>query len=67
SSGNHHVLANPYRVSAVVPTLTSGSTVVATRANVHYVVMAYGIAHFFGKTLRQHAHALAQISGQFIP
>ncbi|VDK37864.1 unnamed protein product [Taenia asiatica] len=61
SSSHHHVFANPYRASAIVPTLTSGSTVVATRASVHYVVMEYGIIHFFGKTLRQRAHALVQI------
>ncbi|KAM7535343.1 hypothetical protein Aperf_G00000090060 [Anoplocephala perfoliata] len=48
--------------SAIVPTLTRGSTVVATRAHVHYVVTEYGIAYLFGKTLRQRAHALIQIA-----
>nr|CDS24461.1 4 Hydroxybutyrate coenzyme A transferase [Echinococcus granulosus] len=48
--------------SAIVPTLARGSTVVATRAHVHYVVTEYGIAYLFGKTLRQRAHALIQIA-----
>ncbi|VDD79644.1 unnamed protein product [Mesocestoides corti] len=48
--------------SSIVPTLSRGSTVVATRAHVHYVVTEYGIANLFGKTLRQRAYALIQIA-----
>ncbi len=48
--------------SSIVPTLSRGSTVVATRAHVHYVVTEYGIANLFGKTLLQRAHALIQIA-----
>lgn len=39
-----------------------GAGVVTTRAHVHYVVTEYGIADLFGKSLRQRAHALINIS-----
>ncbi|EUB59502.1 4-hydroxybutyrate coenzyme A transferase [Echinococcus granulosus] len=48
--------------STIVPFLSRGTTVVATRAHVHYVVTEYGIAYLFGKNLRQRAHALIQIA-----
>ncbi|VUZ44529.1 unnamed protein product [Hymenolepis diminuta] len=48
--------------SAIVPFLSRGTSVVATRAHVHYVVTEYGIAYLFGKNLRQRAHALIQIA-----
>lgn len=48
--------------SAIVPTLGRNSTVVATRAHVHYVVTEYGIAYLFGKTLRQRAYELIKIA-----
>ncbi|KAL7060027.1 hypothetical protein AAHC03_010091 [Spirometra sp. Aus1] len=48
--------------SSIVPFLTNGSGVVATRAHVHYVVTEYGIAYLFGKNLRQRAHALINIA-----
>lgn len=48
--------------SKIVPTIREGGGVVTTRAHVHYVVTEYGIAYLFGKTLRQRAHALIQIS-----
>jgi acyl-CoA hydrolase len=35
---------------------------VTTRAHVHYVVTEHGIAYLFGKSLRQRAHALINIS-----
>lgn len=40
----------------------SGGGIVTSRAHVHYVVTEFGIAHLFGKTLRQRAHALINIS-----
>lgn len=46
----------------IVPTLKPGAGVVTSRAHVHYVVTEYGIASLFGKTLRQRAYELIQIS-----
>ena len=42
--------------------LGSGVGVVTTRAHVHYVVTEHGIAYLFGKTLRQRAYALINIT-----
>ena len=36
--------------------------VVTTRNHVHYVVTEHGIAHLFGRTLRQRAHALISVA-----
>jgi len=46
----------------IVPTLKKGAGVVTTRNHVHYVVTEHGIAHLFGRTLRQRAHALISIA-----
>ncbi|VEL26984.1 unnamed protein product [Protopolystoma xenopodis] len=48
--------------SKIVPYIKLGAGVVATRANVHYIVTEHGIAYLFGKSLRQRAHALIQIA-----
>ncbi|CAH0401588.1 unnamed protein product [Chilo suppressalis] len=48
--------------SKIVPTLKVGAGVVTSRAHVQYVVTEQGIANLFGKTLRQRAHALINIS-----
>lgn len=48
--------------SKIAPMIKPGAGVVTTRAHVHYVVTEYGIASLFGKTLRQRAHALINIS-----
>ena len=40
----------------------SGSGVVTTRANTHYVITEHGVAFLFGKSLRQRAHALIGIA-----
>ncbi|XP_065225917.1 4-hydroxybutyrate coenzyme A transferase [Planococcus citri] len=48
--------------SKITPFLKPGAGVVTTRAHVHYVVTEYGIAYLFGKSLRQRAHALINIS-----
>jgi len=48
--------------SKIVPTLKVGAGVVTTRNHVHYVVTEWGIAHLFGRTLRQRAHALIQVA-----
>jgi acyl-CoA hydrolase len=50
------------QLSRIVPTLKLGAGVVTSRADVHYVVTEYGVAHLFGKSLRERAEALIQIS-----
>ncbi len=49
-------------VSRLVNTLTLGSGVVTTRADVHYVVTEYGIANLYGRSLRERARALIDIA-----
>ncbi len=48
--------------SKIVPFLRKGSGVVSSRAHVHYIVTEYGIAHLFGRNLRQRAHAIISIA-----
>lgn len=48
--------------SRIVPFLQQGAGVVTTRAHVHYIVTEYGIAHLYGKTIRQRAEALIGIA-----
>ncbi len=48
--------------SRIVPLLRPGAGVVTTRAHVHYVVTEYGVAHLYGKSLRQRARALIEIA-----
>jgi acetyl-CoA hydrolase len=50
------------KVSRLVDTLLPGSGVVTTRADVHYVVTEYGIAHLWGRSLRQRARSLIDIA-----
>lgn len=49
-------------VSRIVPMLTPGAGVVTTRGDVHYVVTEYGVAYLHGKTIRERAIALINIS-----
>ena len=49
-------------VSKIVPQLKPGAAVVTTRAHVHYIVTEYGVAHLYGKNLRQRAEALRDIA-----
>src|SRR5271167_1135475 len=49
-------------VSRIVPRLAHGAGVLTGRADVHYVVTEYGVAYLHGKTIRQRAEALIQIS-----
>lgn len=60
------ILALPSRTSRgdsrIVPTIKPGAGVVTTRAHVHYVVTEYGIAHLFGKSIRERARALIDIA-----
>lgn len=48
--------------SKITPFLKHGAGVVTTRAHVHYVITEYGVAHLFGKNLRQRAYALTDIA-----
>lgn len=49
-------------VNRIVPFLKQGAGVVTTRGHIHYVVTEYGIAHLYGKNLRQRAKALIDIA-----
>jgi len=49
-------------ISRIVPTLTEGSGVVTTRYDVHDVVTEFGVAHLYGKTVRERAQALIAVS-----
>ena len=49
-------------LSRLVDTLLPGSGVVTTRADVHYVVTEYGIANLYGRSLRERARSLIDIS-----
>jgi acyl-CoA hydrolase len=49
-------------IPRIVPYLKQGAGVVTTRGHVHYIVTEYGVAHLFGKNLRQRAKALIDIA-----
>jgi len=49
-------------LSKIVPMLKQGAGVVTSRYHVHYVVTEHGVAHLYGKTLRQRAKALIDIA-----
>lgn len=48
--------------SRIVPLLRPGAGVVTTRAHVHYVVTEYGVAHLYGRNLRERARALIGVA-----
>jgi acetyl-CoA hydrolase len=50
------------RISRIVGMLKPGAGVVTTRNHVHYVVTEYGVAHLYGKSIRQRAGALIEIA-----
>jgi 4-hydroxybutyrate CoA-transferase len=66
SEGGKPIIALPsvtkYGESKIVPYLKTGAGVVTTRAHVHYVVTEYGVADLFGKSLKQRARLLIDIS-----
>jgi acyl-CoA hydrolase len=67
SKGGKPIIAMPSTakgdtISRIVPTLTSGSGVVASRGSIHYVVTEYGVAYLHGKSIRERAEALIQIA-----
>ncbi len=49
-------------LSRIVPFLKQGAGVVTSRGDVHYVVTEFGMAHLFGRNLRERAEALIRIS-----
>jgi len=67
SKGGKPVIALPSTakdgtISRIVDSLTEGSGVVTTRADVHYVVTEHGVASLFGKCLRDRAQELIAIA-----
>ncbi len=66
SQGGKPIIALPSTTasgeSRILSHLKPGAGVVTTRAHVHFVVTEHGIAHLFGKTLRQRAAALVAIA-----
>jgi len=67
SRGGKPIIALPStarngEVSRIMPTLTPGAGVVTTRGLVHYIVTEYGVAYLHGKTIRERAKALIEIS-----
>ncbi len=49
-------------VSRIVSVLKVGTPVTTTRQDVHYVVTEYGVAHLFGKPIRERARLLINIA-----
>ena len=67
SKGGKPIIALPStarngEMSRIVPTLAPGAGVVTSRGLVHYVVTEYGVAYLHGKTIRERAQALIEIS-----
>jgi acyl-CoA hydrolase len=67
SRGGKPIIALPStarngELSRIVPTLTPGAGVVTSRGLVHYVTTEYGVAYLHGKTIRERAKALIEIS-----
>ena len=49
-------------ISRISATLKNGAGVVTTRNHVHYVITEFGVANLYGKTIRQRALSLINIS-----
>ncbi|HSH01934.1 MAG TPA: acetyl-CoA hydrolase/transferase C-terminal domain-containing protein [Anaerolineae bacterium] len=67
SKGGKPIIALPATakggtLSRIVPTLYPGSGVTTTRNEVHYIVTEFGVAYLYGKSVRQRAEALINIS-----
>jgi acetyl-CoA hydrolase len=65
SQGGVPIIALPSTArefSRITSALKPGAGVVTTRNHVHYVVTEFGIAHLYGKTIRQRAQALINIA-----
>jgi acetyl-CoA hydrolase len=67
SKGGKPVIALPATakddtVSRIVIHLDEGAGVVTSRADVHYVVTEFGVAHLYGRSIRERAQALINIA-----
>jgi len=67
SEGGKPIIALPSitkdgKVSRIVPILNPGAGVVTSRGDVHYVITEYGVAHLFGKSLKERASELISIA-----
>lgn len=65
SKGGVPIIALPSTAkdfSRIVTSLKQGAGVVTTRNHVHYVVTEYGVAALYGKTIRERALALINVS-----
>lgn len=67
SEGGKAIIALPSTckqgsVSRISGRLLSGAGVVTTRADIHYIVTEFGIAHLHGKTIRERSLALIHIA-----
>lgn len=67
SKGGKPIIAVPAtakggELSRIVPFLKEGAGVVTSRADVHYVVTEFGVAHLFGKNLRERVEELVRIA-----
>jgi acetyl-CoA hydrolase len=50
------------RLSRIVASLKPGAGVTTSRNHVHYICTEFGVAHLYGKTIRQRARALIDIA-----
>jgi acetyl-CoA hydrolase len=67
SEGGKPIIALPsttkdFKISRIVTTLKPGAGVVTSRGDVHYVVTEYGMAHLYGKSIRERAKSLTDIA-----
>jgi acyl-CoA hydrolase len=67
SKGGKPIIAIPSTakkgtMSRIVTYLKQGAGVVTTRADVHYVVTEHGVAHLFGRNLRERVEALIEVA-----
>ena len=65
SKGGVPIIALPSTAkdfSRIVPTLKTGAGVITTRNHVHYIVTEFGVANLYGKTIRERAQALINVS-----
>jgi acetyl-CoA hydrolase len=67
SEGGRPIIALPSttkdgKVSRIVPQLRTGAGVVTSRGDVHYIVTEHGVAHLFGKSLKERARELIKIA-----
>ncbi len=67
SEGGKPIIALPSttkdgKYSRIVPELRPGAGVVTSRGDVHYIVTEHGVAHLFGKSLKDRARELIKIA-----